>query len=151
RVPDPTSDKGLRYRSDIAAELIEPLMDEKARPDAPQPETRKLLYAIYLRYGDLLTSLDRPAMALFAYSRAFHLTGDNKDSVAHEHGKWLLERLRAEEVAAGRKLDAVVADPERKGEIANALVELYIAFCRQGELKWKEADEVFAKLEQAGI
>lgn len=137
RVPDPLSDKGLRYRFDIAAEVI------LRMPGPVDLARRKLLYDVYLRYGDLLASADRPAMALLAYTRALELTGGDMKQAAAEHGAWLQRRLQAETAAANERLNAAVKDhPE---QVAVALMDLYVAFCR--ETRWKEADELFAKLE----
>ena len=144
RVPDPASDMGLRYRFDLAAELIVRLRARGQGRDAPDLETRRLLYDIYLRYGDLLTQLDRTVMALLAYQEAVRLTGTSDKSVALEHGKWLQARLEAEELEAKR---AIVDAQAGKGELSvvDALVRLYVALCRQGR-KNAEADELFEKL-----
>jgi tetratricopeptide (TPR) repeat protein len=156
RVPDPESAKGLRYRYDIAAGLLEGLMSRKV------PESRAPLYHVYLRYGDMLRSLDRPAMALIAYERAHHLTGSDTKQAAYRHGQWLSEQLAREETAARADL-AAAKGGQGAVNVADAFVELYTALCRQGvysraaedqpkeadplEEKRREAEAIFAKLE----
>ncbi len=136
RVPDPLSDKGLRYRADIAAEVILRI------PGPMDIARRKALYDVYLRYGDLLASADRPAMALLAYTRALELTGGDMKQAAAEHGSWLQRRLEQEAAAATERYAAAAKDhPE---DVGVAMMDLYVAFCRQ--TLWKEADEVFAQL-----
>src|SRR6185503_7211227 len=84
RVPDPASDRGMRWRFDLAVELFEHLM---ARRDAP-PGTRVRLYETLVRYGDFLVSLDRPVMARFAYERAFELTNNDPNQMGGQHLAW---------------------------------------------------------------
>jgi hypothetical protein len=136
RVPDPMSEMGLRYRFDIAAEVILRI------PGPMDIARRKLLYDVYLRYGDLLASAERPAMALLAYTRALELTGGDMKQAAAEHGSWLQRRLDQEEAAATERYAAAASDhPEQVGV---AMMDLYVAFCRQTH--WAEADEVFEQL-----
>ncbi len=141
RVPDPGADLGMRYRFDLAADLLERLL---RRRDAPA-ETRATLHRTYVLYGDFLASLDRTAMALLAYERALALAapapgeGPNR---ADEHLSWLRGRLAGERMEAEQRVRQA---EQGVGNIADALVELYVAFCREGA--WSDADDLFTKLE----
>lgn len=142
-VPDPDTKVGQLYRYDLAARELVKLRESGGLPDA---ETRPLLVDVYVRYGDLLTSIDRTAMARMAYGRALELAGEDPDSEAAQHARWLAERLEEEEAAARARFEAA-AKPEARDhqKAANALVELYLVYCRQARLA--EADAIFAKLE----
>lgn len=141
RVPDPSRDRGTRYRYDLAADVLDALRRTRG---VPPTVTQTLLYDVYVRYGDLLATVDRPAMARLAYGRALELAGGSPKSDAAEHARWLAERLKAEETRAAAHLDEARAkDPSR---VADAYVEVYIALCRQS--RWDEADELFTSLAQ---
>lgn len=140
RVPDVASDYGLRFRYDVAAEALESLM-QKTPPPAG---VRGLLYDVYLRYGDTLATLDRTAMALIAYEKAFDLTGRDEKQAAAQHRQWLLARLEKEAVAAKAHLDKAEKEPGTP-DIGNALADMYVVLCRENLTA--EADGLFAKLE----
>jgi predicted Zn-dependent protease len=154
RVPDPSSDKGLRHRYDLAADVLVAVRDLPSQR-SPSSPAAQLLYDVYVRYGDLLASTDRPAMALLSYQRAVEIgthdpqralqIGPNDPRRADLHGIWLQQRLQAEEAKANKRLAEAMKD--KPDDIGNALLELYVSFCRQA--KWADADEVFAKLEAA--
>jgi tetratricopeptide (TPR) repeat protein len=140
-VPDPLSDRGVRFRYDLAAEVLEAL---RRTPGVAPAATNELLYDVYIRYGDLLATVDRPAMARLAYGRALELVGGNAKSDAAEHARWLVERLKSDEARAAEHLaEAQAKDPAK---VADAYVEVYIAICRQS--RWDEADALFAELSQ---
>ena len=141
RVPDPSAERGLRFRYDLAADLLESL---RQTPGVGIAQTRQPLYDTYLLYGDLLATIDRPAMASLAYGRAYALTGGNTKSDAAEHLRWLNERLKAEEERAAKNL--ALAQEKEPAKAADAYVEVYIAICRQS--RWDEADALFADLSQ---
>jgi tetratricopeptide (TPR) repeat protein len=139
-VPDVASDYGFRYRYDVAEEALEALMLKKPPPAG----TRALLYDVCLRYGDTLASLDRPAMALIAYGKAFELTGGDEKQAAAQHRGWLVARLAKEEEAAKAHVEKADKAPG-KPEIGNALAEMYVVLCRENLTT--DADALFAKLE----
>ncbi len=139
-LPWSESELGMRFSYDVAVEELEKVF----AADQNDIEVRRLLYDIYLRYGDLLASLDRTAMAVITYDRAVFLTNDSEKSEAYEHRKWLVDRLaRAREAAEKRIVEAQKAPGQP--DIGNALVALYVAFCRENDVQ--KADDLFAKLE----
>jgi tetratricopeptide (TPR) repeat protein len=142
RVADPSADKGLRYRYDLAADVLESVRDVASQRGPTSPAAR-LLYDVYVRYGDFLASADRPAMALLSYERASALTGNDPRQSAAVHAGWLRQRLAAEEAKAAKHYQE--AATSKHDEIGTALLELYVAFCRQN--KSADADDAFAKLE----
>lgn len=138
RVPDPFGETGMRYRYEVAIEILSRLASEPTVAERARVE----MYRACLHYGDVLVSVDRPALALLAYGQAIQTK--LPDPEAEEHAKWLDARLAADEAAAAERLSRAARAGE--GSAADALVDLAIAKSRRG--RWKEAEEIFARLEE---
>jgi len=124
-----------QHRFERALELLRPLADD-ARFAL---RAKGLQYEAGLHYGDFLASQDVPQLAILAYQHA--LAAGGAQGAAQVHFQWLRDRLAREEQEAR---EAVARAERGLGNVADALAQLAIAFCRQRD--FRQADEVFTKL-----